>query len=86
MEHRAHGEENQVVFKMSPAERDADVARFDAGVNYEDTAPLTPVQRARFERAKKTPNWPATVIRPACWLASTQNCWVRKTADVGPKP
>jgi hypothetical protein len=43
-------------FTMSPAERDADVARFDAGVNFEDTRALTPAQRERFERARKIPH------------------------------
>ena len=39
-------------FKMTPAERDADVARYDQGVDFERTAPLSAPQRARWERAK----------------------------------
>jgi predicted HicB family RNase H-like nuclease len=41
-------------FKMTAAERDEDVARYDAGVNFEDTVPLTAAQKARFERARQT--------------------------------
>jgi len=40
-------------FKLTPAERNADVARFDAGVNFEDTAPLSAAQQARFERTRQ---------------------------------
>ena len=41
-------------FKMTPAERAADVARFDQGVAFKDTSPLSAAQQARFERAKKS--------------------------------
>ena len=41
-------------FKLTPAERAAVVARFDRGVAFEDTTPLSTAQQARFERAKKS--------------------------------
>jgi hypothetical protein len=40
-------------FKMTPAEKDADVARYDAGVDFDDTVPLTVAQKAQFERARQ---------------------------------
>ena len=55
---------------MSPAERDADVSRFDAGVNFEDTAPLSAAQQARFERARRAAPSAATEAGQARVLVS----------------
>jgi hypothetical protein len=50
---------SQSFFGKTVAERNADVARFDAGVDLKDTAPLSAAQRARFERARKVTAAPA---------------------------
>ena len=43
-------------FKMTAAERDAEIARFDRGIDFDQTTPLTAAQRARWERAKNAPD------------------------------
>jgi hypothetical protein len=37
---------------MTPAERDREVAKFDAGIPFEKTRELTAAERARWERAR----------------------------------
>lgn len=42
---------------LTPAERDREVARFDRPIDIErDTRPLTPKERAIFEKARRTPS------------------------------
>jgi hypothetical protein len=47
-------------FKMTPAEREKDLARYEAGVSFEETRPLDASEQARWERARRgragTPN------------------------------
>ena len=38
--------------KMSATDRDKDVSKYDAGVSFEETRPLTPAEQARWERAR----------------------------------
>jgi hypothetical protein len=38
--------------KMTAAERDKDVAKYDAGVSLDRTRPLSPAEQARFDRAR----------------------------------
>jgi hypothetical protein len=45
-------------FSLTPAERDAAVAKYDRGVQLDETSPLTAAERARFERAR------AVKVRP----------------------
>ena len=43
---------------MTAAERDADVAKYDAGVPFEQTRPLTAKERERWERGRRGPGRP----------------------------
>ena len=38
--------------KMTAAERDKDVAKYDAGISFDDTRPLTPAEQSRWARAR----------------------------------
>jgi hypothetical protein len=38
--------------KLTAAERDKDVAKYDAGVSFDETRPLKPSEQARFESAR----------------------------------
>ena len=50
--------ERRTFIQMTSAERDADVAKYDAGVPFEQTRPLTARERARWERATRGPGRP----------------------------
>jgi hypothetical protein len=42
-------------FEMTPAERDADVAKYDKPIPLSQTRPLTKKERALFEKMRGTP-------------------------------